>query len=368
MINIFLKWLRTYRLHFLLWGIFILWEVVVIGLFAGIFGHPVTYLAHYLLIIALFYLHAIFALPWALQHFKAAFWRIPLMAITELGILILLSYWVDLGLMKAGFLKGDTNVSLTLPYVFRTLYRGLYFLGFATGYYYLITFLRERKRIGELEKQHYLEIIKRQDVEEQLVKAQNAFLLAQINPHFFFNTLDFLYHNVIDLSPASAEAISSLATMMRFAIDADKIGDYIRLGDEVEQVENLIYLHQIRQPLSIDLQVDDAAREAQIIPLVLLTLAENMFKHGYLRAPGHQAKIRIWIDGRTLCIETVNPVGNQRHPQASHTGLINTARRLKNAYGDDVALDHGPQEDGSYRVRISLPVQVWTASAAFSYF
>lgn len=367
MINILLRGLQRYRLHILVWGIFILWEVVVIGLFAGLFGHPMTYLAHYLLIIALFYLHATFALPWALRQVGAAFWRIPLIAIVEIGSLILLTYCVDLGLMKAEILRSDMPVSLTLVYVFRTLYRGLYFLGFATGYYYLITFLDERKRISELEKQHYLEIIKRQEVEEQLVKAQNAFLLAQINPHFFFNTLDFLYHNVIDISPASAEAISSLATMMRFAIDADKIGDYIRLGDEIEQVENLIYLHQIRQPLSLELQVEDYAREMQIIPLVVLTLAENMFKHGYLRAPEHKAIIKIWMNGLILCIETENMIGNQRHSQTSHTGLINIASRLRNAYGSDVILEYGREDNGRFKVRLSLPVHVWNASSIFSY-
>ncbi len=335
----------------------ILWEVVTIGLFSGSFGHPVTYAIHYALVITLFYGHALSALPWALKGGKSPIWRVPAVAVFESVVFLLSSYVLDLWLIWAGFIHDATAFALTMSYVLRTLYRGLYFMGFATGYYYLQTYLDEKIKSDQLQERHYLEIIRRQQAEEESIRAQNALLTAQINPHFFFNTLDYLYHNVLNVSPAAAEAISSLATMMRFAIDADKLGDQICLKDELEQIEHLIYLHQIRQPLFVELDVDEETLEIKLIPLILLTLAENVFKHGNLKAPENPAKISVWKNELSLCIETQNRVGNQQYIQSSHTGLLNTEKRLQNAYGDKVVFLYGVEEDNIYRVKLIIPIQ-----------
>lgn len=350
------KWLSLHRSHLIAWAVLIVWEVVTIGLFSGSFGHPATYAIHYALVIGLFYCHALLALPWSVRGGGSPIWRVPLVALLEGMAFLISSYVLDHWLIWAGFIQEVTAFAFTMSYVLRTLYRGLYFMGFATGYYYLQTYLDEKKKSDQLQEQHYLEIIRRQQAEEESIKAQNAFLTAQINPHFFFNTLDYLYHNVLDVSPAAAEAISSLATMMRFAIDADKMGDQVCLRDELEQIEHLIYLHQIRQPLFIDVDIDEEILDLKLIPLILLTLVENVFKHGYLKSPESPARISIWKDRTMFYVETRNKVGNQRYVQASHTGMLNTAKRLQNAYGDEVVFQYGAEEDSSYRVKLIIPL------------
>jgi two-component system LytT family sensor kinase len=359
--------IENHKIHLLFWGSFITWEVVFVGLFFGEFGHPLTYSAHYLLIIILFYTHASLLLPWALNREQQAFWRIPFVISVETGGFIIFSFLVDHLLINYGYMKVQNQLSLSLQYLLKTLYREIYFLGFSTGLYYLTTYLIEKKKTGELEKRHLIAIIEKQKAEEEVIKAQNAFLLSQINPHFFFNTLDYLYHNVLETSPKSAEAISILATMMRFAIDADKVGDYIRLGDEIEQVENLIYLNQLREHLAIRLEVEEESRDIWLIPLVILTLTENIFKHGNLKEPSLEAVIRITIDEENLCIQTTNLMYQQRESVKSGNGLLNIEKRLKNTYGKDILMKYGSLDKSIFDVNIVLPLSVLSPSGAFLY-
>lgn len=359
--------MRSHRTEIMVWAIFIVWEVVVIGLFSRVFGHPVTYLVHYLLIIGLFYLHGSLLLPMALKGSNRRIFILPLLLALEVSAFTLLSYVVDLMLSKAGFLHNENGLKLDVPYVMGCLYRGLYFLGFATGYYYLQTYLMEKKRAAELEKKHLEAIINRQLAEQEKISAQNAFLVAQINPHFFFNVLDFLYHNVREASPSSAEAISHLAEMTRFAMDANMVGQYIRLGDEIDQVKNLIYLNNLRTSAELSLHVDEAAYDLLFIPLVLLTLAENIFKHGDLRQQGSGAFLSVRVTGHHLEIATGNLVRLSRPAVATHHGLSNTANRLVAAYGDNARFRYGATAKDWFSVELSVPVNLLESGTVFSY-
>jgi len=354
-------------IHVISWSIFITWEVVFVGLFFGEFGNPITYVAHYTLIIILFYLHVLFLLPWALKSVIQAIWRIPLIFLLETLGYLLISFIVDRLLSKHGFIHVKNDLTLNLQYVLKILYRELYFLGFSTGLYYLIRYQREKRKSTDLEKRHLSDIIAKQKAEEEISKARNAFLLSQINPHFFFNTLDFLYHNVLATSPESAEAISVLANVMRFAIDADKVGEFIRLGDEIEQVENLIYLNQLKEPLAIKLIVEEGVKDIRLIPLVLLTLTENIFKHGYLKSPENEAIIRIGVIDTDLKIETFNLIQRSKVILKTNSGLKNIKARLLNAYGKQISFEYGTDNEDRFQVSLTIPLSVLNSFGTFSY-
>jgi two-component system LytT family sensor kinase len=354
-IEIFTSKLKEYRRHIISWAVFIVYETVVIGFYSGSFGHPLTYAAHYLIIILFFYLHACRSLPWGLKQPKQILWRMPTAMVLEILLFIAANYVVDFILVKIHTLSGPVKTIHDLQYIMKILYRCLYFILFSTGYYLLETYIKERKRTNELEKQQLQDTIERQEILQEMAKAQNAFLLAQINPHFFFNTLDFLYHQVEFTTPVAAKAVSTLSAMMRFAIDADKVGDFILVGQEVEQIDNLLYLNQLRQKLDIRFQVADEVMSLQMIPLVLLTLAENVFKHGNLKA-GNMAVINIYISDEYFITETDNAIDPASHISGTKTGLINTARRLEYAYGDKSNFKYGVDNDGRFRLRLQLPL------------
>lgn len=367
MISTISNWIITKRRHLIGWSLFIFWETIVIGFFSGVFGRPLTYAIHYCLIIVLFYTHATKMLPWAVKDFSHSFWRVPCIVLLEMSLFFLFSFWIDQLLVHFGVLTMPGPLSLSLSYSMRELYRGFYFLGLSTGYYYLLTYLHEKKKTADLQQEHLNDIINRQKAEEEITRTQNALLIAQINPHFFFNTLDYLYHSLLDTFPDLAEAISSLAATMRFAIDSDKMGGIIRIGDEIEQVEHLIYLHQIRQRLHIRVLVDEDAADLFLIPLVILTLTENIFKHGNLTRSEDGAEIRIYVSNEILYIETENPISHIISTEHLHTGLANIGKRLVATYNSKVKFVYGETCDHHFLVKIAIPLWALSDVGSFLY-
>lgn len=342
------------------------YEIIMIGLSVGAWGNPITYASHYLVVICLFYIHGEKVMPRANRQPRYIVWRMLLVIPVEMLVYMIVNYGVDV-LLTAMDARSTPTVLLSVPYLVRNLYRGLYFIGGGTGYYYILTYIEEKKRSAELETQRLQEIINRRIAEDEAIRSQNAFLGAQINPHFLFNTLDYLYHNLLPLDAKLADAVISLSGMMRFAIDADKMGNTICLGNELEQVENLIYLHQVRQKLGIELIVDEQAAELPIIPLVLLTLTENVFKHGDLRNGAQMARIEIYVDNEHLHIETVNTVSHITAKNSSLTGLANVRKRLEVAYSRRFALTYGPAEENMFCVNLSIELTALEQAKDFSY-
>lgn len=362
--RIIMDWFNKHKLHLLIWALFISYETVVIGLVSGTFGHPLTYVAHYIAILFLFYLHADVFLPWALLNKKSAIWKLPVMLALEITGFVIFSYCIDKLLIMSQVMPYFKPFNLSYLYSLKMLYRGIYFLGFATGYYFLITYNKEKRRTNELEKQHFQDIINSQKAEQELTKAQNAFLKAQINPHFLFNTLDFIYHNIDASSPVAADAVIVLTEMMRYAVDADKMGDFICLGDEIDQAENLLYLSQMRKnhALGLRLNYEEETRHINLIPLVLLTLVENIFKHGNLNEPQHEAFISIYVERHTFHIVTNNLIKYESSENGYQSGLNNIKKRLKYAYGNEVEFAYHTDETNHFRLHLSVPMECLKAN------
>ena len=181
-------------------------------------------------------------------------WKLVLAILLELSVYVLICFADDKILYSLHLIKLTRPLNLDYVFCIRNLYRGVYFTAISTGYYFLKTYIKEKQKSAEIEKQRLNEIILRQKAEQELTIAHNAFLKAQINPHFLFNTLDFIYYQVMEVSPKAADAIIALADMMRYAIDADKAGEFINMGEEIDQVINLIYLNQIRKNGEVNLE------------------------------------------------------------------------------------------------------------------
>jgi len=358
-----LQWLDRYKLHLLIWALFIFYEAILIGYISRAFGHPLSYFLHYTAAIILFYVHAELFLPWALAVRKQILWRLPLVLV-EIAVFVFVSFLLDQILVALG-VAHEKTLHISWLYIFSMLYRGGYFLGFSSGYYYLITYTKEKRKTNELEKQHLNDIINQQKAEQELTKAQNAFLKAQINPHFLFNTLDFIYHSIAESSPIAADAVIVLTEMMRYAVDADKMGEYILLGEEIEQAENLIYLNQVRKNHSLyfKLKYSEHIKNFRLIPLVLLTLVENTFKHGNLNQPSDEAVIDIYVDEHYLNIDSYNLISQDAPNNGSHSGLNNIQKRLSYTYGSEVVFHYHTDTTNQFFLHLSIPLERVNASA-----
>ncbi|ARS39518.1 hypothetical protein CA265_07580 [Sphingobacteriaceae bacterium GW460-11-11-14-LB5] len=347
--NKILNWFSDKKLHILVWTIFIFYEAIIIGIFAGRFSTLSTYVIFYSLNIATFYFHAHVVLAFALKKLNERWWKLPLFILLELAAYLILTVCLDYIVINYTDYNGPIKLIFNAAFFAAPIYRAIYFMCFATSYYFLLNFLEERKKIEDLEKQRLNNII-------QIAKSENAFLKAQIQPHLLFNTLDFIYQNAKDSSPVAAEAIHSLSEMMRYSVDSNKDREFILLDEEINQVENLINLHQLRKDHHVQLRFwyDDEIRNIKIIPLVLTTLVENMFKHGELLTESHPAEVSLRTEHDQLIIETSNLIRAVKDNSGLSSGMENIRKRLAYTYGKSAEFNYFADSNHYFKVMLTI--------------
>lgn len=344
------------RTHVIVWLCFILYETLILGIYSGRFLYFADYAIHYIHCIALFYCHTHLVLVSVLRKKLLPRWTLPIAVGIEIIVYFMVLFVIDSIAARFPLIFGMDNVSFDKSYFLRYLWRALYFIGFSTGYYFLITFLEEKERSMKLEKQRLHQIIEQQKVEQELSKAQNAYLRAQINPHFLFNTLNFIYNKTRKLAPTAADAILTLSAMMRYAIESSEEKGYILIQEEIEQVHNLIHLHRMRQNQQIyfEIDVENTVENIRLIPLVLITLVENIFKHGNISLMHHPASLRIGVLDQCLFIKTDNLVNAIHNNTGLNKGLDNVDKRLKNSYGDDVIFSYRIDNKNHFKTEVRV--------------
>ncbi len=296
---------------------------------------------HFFLInIAFFYAHAYLALPIALASKQHVFWKLPLFIILELIAVSLLYILAEIIMGHIQFVvTGHTLAEVVSALVFDVAYLEYfvmpvlpYFL-YSTGYFFLTRYMRGQRAAREAEIKHFDQIIANKELETNLLRIEQDYLRAQINPHLLYNTLSFVNYAARHNPDDAEEAIMLLADIMRYALEPskDSLG-LITLGDEIKQTANLIALNQLRfsNKLKLELRVAGQPEHVKTIPLILLTLVENMFKHGDLYRP---ALIDVRLDGTTLTIATENHASLSGPASPStKTGLANIIKRIETVY------------------------------------
>ena len=173
-------------------------------------------------------------------------------------------------------------------------------------------------------------------LEKQKTEAELMALKHQINPHFLFNSLSFIYGKVIRTDKETADSVMMLANIMRYALGtSESVDGKVNIMDELEHLRNVIEINQRRHGHALNIryeeQIDD--QSISILPLVLITLVENAFKHGDLHDPDHPLQILIGtkVNELDFCIE--NKKGKGIKELSNGVGLQNIRQQLKLTYG-----------------------------------
>ena len=85
--------------------------------------------------------------------------------------------------------------------------------------------------------------------------AELAFLKAQINPHFLFNTLNNIYTLAIIKNEHTAESIMKLSNIMRYVTD-DINDDFVSHQSEVDCISDFIDLQRLRLGRKVNGRID----------------------------------------------------------------------------------------------------------------
>ncbi|WP_167346139.1 sensor histidine kinase [Pedobacter ginsenosidimutans] len=289
---------------------------------------------------------------------KQVFWKLPLLICIELSLFLTVKYFTDHLIAVIFKDLGGAKIVIDERFIYGGIWRSIYFISFASGYYYLKFYLKERDKRESLEKQALLDELKARDAQIELNNARNAFLRAQINPHFLFNTLNFIYSKIHKTDPAAGKTLSVLARLMRYALRSGSELAAMNLGEELGQAKLLLDLYKIskeEEKTEFVFKIEKGVENVGFIPLVILTLMENMFKHGDLSQKSHPGTLEISKVGGNLKIKTSNLFSAELNELSNHNGLNNISQRLVLSYGTAAEMKYFINH-GYFCVEITAPI------------
>ena len=202
----------------------------------------------------------------------------------------------------------------------------------------------------------------RQTLEQQRVSSELFMLKAQINPHFFFNTLNNIYALTLLDGEEARSAIHRLSRMMRYVL-YDTAGGTTLLSQEIAFVQDYITLMQLRldERVTVTFERPEPVCDVPVAPMLLLPFLENAFKHGvaatqastiYVALRQPQADVlELEVRNTRLLRPSTDLAGS------NGIGLANTRRRLDLLYPGQFHLevdDHTPANE--FRVHLTLHV------------
>lgn len=219
----------------------------------------------------------------------------------------------------------------------------LYVLAMASSIYLTLTWLKERDRNRLLKENQY--------------KIKLKYLKTQIQPHFFFNTLNNLYSLSLDSSDKVPEVIIKLSKLMEYVLYDIEGSKSVPLISEIEYMQNYIEIEKLRyENVDVRINIESNIEDVTIPPLLFISLIENAFKHGGANNKDFKIKINIKITPQNqLHFEIINNFVLSR-PQKNNKGigLSNTKKRLKLIYKNKYSLEHRVKFN-YYIVHIQIP-------------
>lgn len=186
----------------------------------------------------------------------------------------------------------------------------------------------------------YKDEIKLKDFERDMTQAELKNLKNQLNPHFFFNTLNNIY-SLVSIDPAKAqEAIHSLSGLMRYVLYENN-DNMIPLEKELAFIKRYVELMSLRlspENAEVRLTIPEDVEGVEIAPLLFVNLIENAFKHGI--SGGSKAMIDILFSIELIgfkkslicCVENSNYAKSDSDMSGSGVGLDNMKKRLDIIY------------------------------------
>jgi len=241
--------------------------------------------------------------------------------------------------------EGPESINaLSLNYIIDMMIGELYVITFVTAIKVTLDFLKEQKRVADLEKAK--------------LETELLFLKTQISPHFFFNTLNNIHSLALAKSSKTPKIILRLSELMRYLLYETRF-ERQSLENEILCIQNYLDLEKIRHDglLKINMSISGDIQNKQIAPIILLTFVENAFKHGVNKNIGViKVDIDFTIEEDFLYFTITNPLPaltefKNELNHSSGIGLENVKKRLNLGY-----------DNKDFQLKISNDTETFTVS------
>lgn len=171
-------------------------------------------------------------------------------------------------------------------------------------------------------------------LENEVNEAKLTILKYQVNPHFLYNTLSYMYAQARPVSDNLAKSILILSDMMRYSLNKTEENGLILIDKEIHYIENFIEIHRLRfgNDFYVNFEIEGIISGKKIVPLLLITFIENAIKHGKINEEKYPIFIKISIDRAFLRLFVKNYKQHGKKDETSGIGLENTKKRLNLLY------------------------------------
>ncbi|WP_080832134.1 hybrid sensor histidine kinase/response regulator [Cohnella massiliensis] len=201
------------------------------------------------------------------------------------------------------------------------------------------------------------------------LRMEAAWLQAQVQPHFLFNTLN----SIAALSEIDTARMRSLLDVfgkyLQASFDFRNSERVVPLGRELELVRAYLYIERERfeERLRVRWEVPENLLSPLIPPLSVQTVVENAVRHGVLkrteggtvrieaRDNGDHVAIRVSDDGVGIEKRILTNMLEDRPGRAGGIGLLNTNRRLQQIYGRGLDIASVPGQGTTVTIRAGKP-------------
>ena len=229
------------------------------------------------------------------------------------------------GLMRiVFFFQGEARDNANLV----VMTKCLFMLVVATLYSYTYQLMRQRQTI----------VVENERLKTENLSTRYNMLVGQINPHFFFNSLNSLAMLIREHNEERAlEYIDQLSYTFRYIIQNGQ-SERTTLKDEMAFAEAYAYLFKIRyaDKLFFDFDIDEQYLEWTLPALSLQPLIGNAVKHNSITMKNPLRVVVRTIDG-------VLEIENPKHPKlnsepSTGIGLQNLRSRWQIITGHDIEI------------------------------
>jgi len=177
----------------------------------------------------------------------------------------------------------------------------------------------------------------RKETENEKLNTELSFLKSQVNPHFFFNTLNNIYSLAVVRSEKTAPAVMKLSSIMRYILTETQ-RDLVPLRNEVDFIHNFIELQQVRltDKVKLNFAASGDIETMLIAPLIFIPFVENAFKYGVSTKESSNIDITINTNGNKILFYASNNIVASESNLMENTGIgiNNVKRRLELMYPD----------------------------------
>jgi len=229
-----------------------------------------------------------------------------------------------------------------------------HFIAVILGELYVISFVTSIKFLVEW----FLEKKKNEDLAKLQMSTELKYLRTQIQPHFFFNTLNNLYALTLEKSDNAPRLVIKLSDMMQYVL-YEVNSSKASLLQEINHINNFIDIEHLRFGDRVESEMDITGdiEDAQVPPLLFLSFVENCFKHGLRENDKVKINMSFEMTNKGYLefklSNNFNP--NIAHNEKSGIGTVNAKRRLKLLFYNDFVLDT-TIEDDMFNLFVKIPV------------